>query len=230
MRHLEHRKRRFDSVRTAVLLLALAGFLGISIFSFDTVQAGETEEWALILANKQTPIPKDYEAELTFCDSAHEVDERIAKPLSQMIAAAGKDGVILEVCSAHRSYERQVELFRNKIDGLMRSGLSYYEAYKTASYSVTVPGTSEHQLGLALDIVTPGYTDLDAGFGETEAGKWLAENSADHGFILRYPLGKEHITGIIYEPWHFRYVGVKAAKEITKRGITLEEYLEDIIQ
>lgn len=230
MRLLGQGKRHFGSVRMAVLLLVLAGLLGASLFFFSSepVQAEETEVWALILTNKQTPIPEEYEAELELIDGSHEIDRRIVKELSDMFAAAEKDGVILEVCSAHRSYERQVELFRNKINGLMKSGLCYYDAYKTASYSVTVPGTSEHQLGLALDIVTPGYTDLDAGFGDTDAGKWLAAHSAEYGFILRYPKGKEHITGIIYEPWHFRFVGKKAAKEITKQGITLEEYLEDL--
>ena len=86
-----------------------------------------------------------------------------------------------------------------------------------------MPGASEHQIGLALDIVTDSYRELNEGFAETAAGKWLAENSYKYGFILRYPLGKEYITGIEYEPWHFRYVGVEAATVITEQGITLEE-------
>ena len=94
---------------------------------------------------------------------------------------------------------------------------------------VTVPGASEHQIGLALDIVCSTYMSLDEGFGDTEAGKWLAENSCRFGFILRYPKGKEYITGIEYEPWHFRYVGVKAAEVITKQGITLEEFWEEYL-
>ena len=108
----------------------------------------------------------------------------------------------------------------------MGQGMTYLESYKVGSMSVTVPGTSEHHLGLALDILTGSYTEMDDGFGETEAGKWLAANSADYGFILRYPQGKEDITGIIYEPWHFRYVGEKYAKDITERGVCLEEYLK----
>ena len=99
------------------------------------------------------------------------------------------------------------------------------DAYKQASQAVTVPGSSEHQIGLAVDIITDGYTSLDEGFGDTKAGKWLAENSADYGFILRYPAGKEEITSIEYEPWHFRYVGKDVAKEIMSKGITFEEYL-----
>ena len=106
--------------------------------------------------------------------------------------------------------------------------MSYIEAYRLSSQAVTVPGASEHQIGLALDIICNEYTSLTEGFGDTEAGKWLAENSYRYGFILRYPKGKEYITGIEYEPWHFRYVGVEAATVITKAGITLEEFWEDL--
>ena len=106
----------------------------------------------------------------------------------------------------------------------MDGGMSYMDAYNLASQAVTVPGSSEHQIGLAVDIVTDGYTTLDEGFGDTPAGKWLYENSADYGFILRYPKGKENITSIEYEPWHFRYVGVEAARVITDNGMCLEEF------
>ena len=94
------------------------------------------------------------------------------------------------------------------------------------SLVVTVPGSSEHQLGLALDIVSSTYTALDQGFGDTDAGKWLLEHSREFGFILRYPKGKEYITGIDFEPWHFRYVGIEAATVIMDEGITLEEFVE----
>ena len=83
---------------------------------------------------------------------------------------------------------------------------------------------SEHEIGLAIDIVTSGYTSLNEGFGRTQAGKWLAAHSADYGFILRYPKGKESITGIEFEPWHFRYVGKEAAQRIAEEGICLEEF------
>ena len=94
------------------------------------------------------------------------------------------------------------------------------------SQVVTVPGASEHQLGLALDIVSNTYTALDQGFGNTDAGKWLYEHSREYGFILRYPKDKEYITGIDFEPWHFRYVGIEAATVIMDEGITLEEFVE----
>ena len=93
---------------------------------------------------------------------------------------------------------------------------------------IAVPGTSEHHTGLALDIVTPTYQVLDDGYATTDAFKWLYENCADYGFILRYPENTTHITGIIYEPWHYRYVGVEVAKYITENNITFEEYIEEI--
>ena len=110
----------------------------------------------------------------------------------------------------------------------MNAGMSYMDAYKTASVTVTAPNASEHQIGLAIDFYSSTYMRLDEGFADTQAGKWLAENSYKYGFILRYPEGKEYITGIIYEPWHFRYVGVEAATVITEKGITLEEFWEDL--
>ena len=87
-----------------------------------------------------------------------------------------------------------------------------------------MPGTSEHETGLAADIVTPSYQRLDAGYAGTKAAKWLLENAASYGFVLRYPEDKTEITGIDYEPWHYRYVGVEAAKEIMAQGLCLEEY------
>ena len=108
-------------------------------------------------------------------------------------------------------------------------GMSYMDAYKTASQAVTVPGASEHQIGLALDIISTTYSTLDEGFGDTKAGQWLAEHSCEYGFILRYPKGKEYVTGIEFEPWHFRYVGIDAAEVISRNGITLEEFWSQYI-
>lgn len=193
----------------------------------QTAGHAKVDDWKLILVNKQNPVPEGYDSHLTGLNESKQVDRRIVNSVIRLMEGAKQDGIDLVICSAYRSYERQEELFHNKIDKLMASGLTYYDAFKTASYSVTIPGTSEHQLGLALDIITPGYTDLDAGFAETEAGKWLVENAPDYGFILRYPEGKEHITGIIFEPWHFRYVGEENAKIMTEQGLTLEEYVEE---
>ena len=119
-------------------------------------------------------------------------------------------------------------MFNRKINQYKAKGYDDNEAYNIAKTIVAIPGTSEHNLGLAADIVTPSYQTLDEGFAQTEAFRWLSENAADYGFILRYPKGKGDITGIIYEPWHYRYVGQAAAKVITEQGICLEEYLHRI--
>ena len=186
----------------------------------------DPDDWRLMLVNKQNPVPEGFEAKLANINNTMYADERIIDDIYRMIDAASDDGVDLMICSAYRSYDRQRTLFNNKINKLMGEGMTYLEAYKTGSMNVTVPGTSEHHLGLALDILTGSYTEMDDGFGDTKAGKWLAANSADYGFILRYPKGKEDITGIVYEPCHFRYVGYEYAKDITEKGVCLEEYLK----
>ncbi len=186
----------------------------------------DTDDWHLMLVNKQNPVPEDFEPNLANINGSMKADARIIADIKRMMDAASSDGVDLMIVSGYRSYDRQTTLFNNKLNKLMKQGMSYLEAYKVGSMSVTVPGTSEHHLGLALDILTGSYTSMDDGFGETKAGKWLAENAPDYGFILRYPRGKEEITGIIYEPWHFRYVGEKYSKDITEKGVCLEEYLK----
>ncbi len=195
--------------------------------SYETDKAAEgfsSDDWNLILVNKQHPIPDDYEFSLGTISGSMKCDERVVAPLKDMVRAAHKDGVNLIICSPYRDINRQTMLFNNKVNRYMDGGMSYMDAYNLASQAVTVPGSSEHQIGLAVDIVTNGYSTLDEGFGDTAAGKWLYENSARYGFILRYPKGKEHITSIEYEPWHFRYVGVEAATLITDEGICLEEF------
>ena len=185
------------------------------------------DDWSLILVNKTHPIPDDYEVKLTVIKGNMRCDERAVDPLRSMLNAANSKGISLYVCSPYRDNDRQVMLFNRRIDQYMANGKSYLEAFKTASKDVIIPGCSEHQLGLAFDIVCSYHSTLDWEFGDTEAGKWLQEHCAEYGFILRYPKGKESITGIVYEPWHFRYVGVEAAKYIMDKGITLEELWED---
>ncbi len=189
----------------------------------------DSGDWNLILVNKQHPIPDDYEMELGNINASMQCDKRIIGNLFNMFQAAADDGVSLIVCSPFRTHSHQVELFDRKINRYMDAGLTYMDAYTRAAQAVTVPGTSEHEIGLAIDIVTNGYATLDDGFGETEAGKWLAANSAEYGFILRYPKGKESITGIEYEPWHFRYVGREAASRITEEKICLEEFWDEYL-
>ncbi len=186
------------------------------------------DDWRLVLINKQHSIPEDYSFELGNITSTMRCDERIIDDLRNMLQAAKEDEINLVICSPYRDTERQEMLFNRKITRYMQQGMNFVEAHQLASQAVTVPGASEHQIGLALDIVSDEYTCLDEGFGETEAGIWLVENSYRFGFILRYPKGKEYITGIEYEPWHFRYVGLEAAAVITQKGITLEEFWEDL--
>lgn len=184
----------------------------------------DSSDWRLVLINKQHPIPEDYDFTLGTFTAGMRCDERIIDDLLLMMQAAKNEGVNLEVCSPYRGDNRQEYLFNRKIKNYMGQGMSYMEAYKTASQIVTVPGASEHQVGLALDIWSDNYKSLDKGFEDTEAGKWLAEHSYEYGFILRYPEGKEYITSIEYEPWHFRYVGREAAMTMKQDNICLEEF------
>lgn len=188
----------------------------------------DSADWRLILVNKQHSIPEDYTFPLGTITGSMQCDERILEELLAMMQAARADGVDLVVCSPYRDYNRQTYLFERRITRYMNAGMSYMDAYKTASMSVTSPNASEHRIGLAIDFYSSSYMKLDTGFADTEAGKWLAEHSYEYGFILRYPEGKEYITGIGYEPWHFRYVGVEAATVITEKEITLEEFWEDL--
>lgn len=188
----------------------------------------DPSDWRLILVNKQHSIPEDYTFPLGTITGSMRCDERILEELLAMMQAAKDDGVDLVVCSPYRDYNRQTYLFEKKVTRYMNAGMSYMDAYKTASMSTTSPNASEHRIGLAIDFYSSSYMRLDTGFEDTAAGQWLAAHSYEYGFILRYPEGKEYITGIGYEPWHFRYVGVEAATVITERGITLEEFWEDL--
>lgn len=184
----------------------------------------DSSDWRLVLVNKQHPIPEDYSFNLGTIKENMQCDERIIPDLLAMLQAAKDDGVSLLICSPYRNQDRQEWLFDKKIKLYMEQGYSYMEAYKTASQTVTIPGASEHQIGLSLDFFSSDYTLLNEGFGDTEAGKWLAEHSCEYGFILRYPDGKEYITSIEYEPWHFRYVGKEAATIMTQDNLCLEEF------
>lgn len=200
----------------------------VSSVSQNVSSGFDKNDWSLLLVNKTHPVPDDYEVKLTTLKGSMKCDERVVEPLMNMLNQAVSDGVNLYVCSPYRDFQRQEMLFLRKIDLYMSYGKSYLEAYKIASRDVIVPGCSEHQLGIAFDIVVDYHAVLDEEFGDTKAGKWLKDHCAEYGFILRYPKGKEHITGIVYEPWHFRYVGVDAATYIMENDITLEEFLEEI--
>ena len=181
----------------------------------------------LRLANTQHPLPDGYVPPNleTMDGEGRQLDARAAQPLRDMIAAARADGCQLVLSSGYRSYERQEELFAMMIVDYLNLGYSYGDAYAATKNLRNIPGTSEHQTGLAADIVAADYWTMDDGYAETDEAKWLVEHAADYGFILRYPADKEHITGTHFEPWHYRYIGVEDAQKIMAAGVCLEEYL-----
>lgn len=190
----------------------------------DTEISFDNSDWRLVLINKQHPIPDDYDFKLGTFTSGMRCDERVIEDLLLMMQAAKKDGLNLVVRSPYRTSDHQEDNFNDRIKSYMKQGLSYMEAYKATSRVITVPGCSEHEVGLALDITSDTFIPLLQGFADTEEGKWLEEHCHEYGFILRYPSGKEYITGIEYEPWHFRYVGREAAAIMKDEGLCLEEF------
>lgn len=185
--------------------------------------------WYLTLVNFEHPLEEDFvPTELAEIDNGYEADSRIADAAKQMLADAYEENVRIIALSAYRDYEYQMDLFENKVQRLQKEkGYSVSKAREEAATVVAYPGTSEHQLGLALDLVDARHTALDESQENTAAYQWLCEHCDEYGFIVRYPNGKTDITGIIYEPWHFRYVGKEAAKVIMENDLTLEEYLTD---
>lgn len=181
----------------------------------------------LILVNKKHKLPDDYEVELkVMYDNVNRAAKEAYGPLNDMLAAGRAEGLAFEICSSYRDVKVQERLFQEDVDVLMQRGYTYEEAYREVARETMPPGHSEHSTGLAFDIVSMGYQMLDAGQHNTRETQWLHKHCAEYGFILRYPRGKEDITEIDYESWHYRYVGVEAATYIMEKGITLEEYLE----
>lgn len=191
---------------------------------------GETHHFApdgieVYLVNPWNKLPKDYTVELTSLSHGHQIATLCYDDLKQMFADCKAAGASPAICSSYRSQQKQEALFQRKMEQYLRQGHSQQEAAQLAGKVVAVPGTSEHQLGLALDIVDQQNWNLDQSQENTPTQRWLLENSWKYGFILRYPNAKSQITGIIYEPWHYRYVGRKIAAEIHDSGLCLEEYL-----
>lgn len=190
-------------------------------------QDEKTRPWNLMLINHSHPMEEGYVPELANIDEGHQVDKRVLKPLQEMLAAAEKEGYRLYVCSAYRSVERQKELFNESMVDYAGQGMNYYQAAVETAKSIAWPGESEHATGLAMDIVSTEYQGLDEKQGQTDDQKWLMEHCYEYGFILRYPKDKSNETGIIYEPWHYRYVGVEDAMRIKEQNVTLEQYLNE---
>ena len=206
---------------------------GASVSSDAAMASAEAaSNWQLRLVNAANPLPDDFEPETSnIAGYEHRpFDMRAADWLEKMLHDAEQDGCKLYLVSGYRSIGRQRALFQIKTEELMQQGLAAQQAEQEAARWVARPGTSEHNLGLAADIVSADWytthNDLTEDFEQTPAFAWLKANCAEYGFILRYPKEKEAVTGISYEPWHYRYVGQEAAKQIMLTGITLEEYLQ----
>ena len=183
------------------------------------------DEWYMVLANRSSVLPGDFTVAETATVGEAVVDARIAEALRQMVTDAAAAGVKLKPTNGYRSIARQQELWDARVKTLMEGGLSQADAETKAIDYTSAPGTSDHNTGLGLDIVSEDHPAKDAGFAETAAAQWLAEHAADYGFILRYPSDKTEATGMDYEPWHYRYVGSEQAHKIKESGLCLEEYL-----
>ncbi|MCM1525119.1 MAG: M15 family metallopeptidase [Ruminococcus sp.] len=206
----------------------------------DPADADNT--WAMFLVNSKNKVSDEYcngiDRALVYESwREYHMDTRMAEYMKQMLKAAQEDlnpdggnEHYLNVMSAYRSIEYQQNNFDKSVkDRMENKGMTEEEAYEDTLKEVQLPGYSEHNAGIAADIMSDEYVDMDDdGFKNTKAYAWLQENAADYGFILRYPEGKESVTGIIYEPWHYRFVGVYYAKLITDKGITLEEFFEEM--
>jgi len=188
----------------------------------------DKSQWNLILVNPWNPLPEDHSITLTYLKNDQAVDERCYPDLQDMIDACRAEGLSPVICSSYRTMEKQKKLFQHQIEQMLAAGFSQKDAEEEAAKAVAVPGTSEHQLGLAVDIVDLNNQSLDESQEKTEVQKWLIAHCWEYGFILRYPNEKSEVTGIMYEPWHYRYVGKEIAKEIHDKGVCLEEYLESL--
>lgn len=179
----------------------------------------------LVLVNAEHAIKDSYDSSLrSICRGRLQASERLYSALSQMLSDAGEQGYHFWIASAYRSKERQQKLVDEDVAKAMRKGLSYRQALRE-TYRETMPaGHSEHQTGLALDILCSGNMAMDASQKAEPGNRWLRKNCSHYGFILRYPEEKSDITGVSFEPWHFRYVGREAAEYMQKEGITMEEF------
>lgn len=231
--------KRLSGILFAFLLAAL---LGMGVMAFTTAApetsappASDTDplpepereaDWRLTLVNEDNPLSEGFESETAEADGGYLFDIRAVEPLRALLQAGREAGLDLVVTSGWRSWAYQEQLFEDKVERVMaETGLERAEAEELAADEVARPGTSEHQLGLAVDIISNAHPDLDEGWAETEEAVWLKEHCAEYGFILRYPPDKSDITGIVWEPWHFRYVGEEAAVYIMENDLCLEEYL-----
>ncbi|MCG7379378.1 D-alanyl-D-alanine carboxypeptidase family protein [Paenibacillus sp. ACRSA] len=197
--------------------------------TIDSQSVVTNAEAMTVIVNKQRSLPEGYEpsdlvepnVKFSF-DEPHEkrhMRKEAAGALEELFAGAKADGIELRAVSGYRSYQRQVSIYNNNVK-------TKGEAY--ASRVSAVPGRSEHQTGLAIDVSSPSVGNvLEEVFGSSKEGQWLDEHAAEYGYVIRYPEGEEDVTGYVYEPWHIRYVGKELAQDIVKSGLTLEEYFDE---
>lgn len=228
-RRKSHKVKILFSLLFLIILCMMAGKVlnsDFTLLSLDNIThhvASEDNGWNLILVNRDSYIPDDYQVELTELSNGKKVDSRIYPELQEMFNDARAQGYGLFVREGYRTQEEQQQLMDEKIEAYENEGKSKSEAKKLAEQWVAIPGTSEYQLGIAVDInadTTKSSSD--------DVYNWLAENAHTYGFIKRYPSNKTDITGVINEPWHYRYVGKEAASKIYSQGICLEEYIDTL--
>ncbi|MGX1831260.1 M15 family metallopeptidase [Paenibacillus taichungensis] len=197
--------------------------------TIDAQAVVTNSEAMTVIVNKQRSLPEGYEPDdlvepnvpFSF-DGPHEkrhMRKEAAEALEKLFAGAKADDIELRAVSGYRSYQRQVSIYNNNVK---TKGKEYTDRVSS------VPGHSEHQTGLAIDVSSPSVGNaIEEVFGTSKEGQWLAEHAAEYGFIIRYPKGEEAITGYVYEPWHIRYVGTDLAPDVVKSGLTLEEYFDE---
>jgi len=186
----------------------------------------------MVLVNHTSKMPDDYTFDTKECGSATAVNKTLqtvaCDAFLSMQKAAAADGVTVWMQSGYRSVKYQTSLYERKTKYYLDKGYDNATAREKAAAVVNPPGYSEHNCGLAADLNSPEHTGLDEGFEKTAAFRWLCEHAGDYGFILRYPKDAEDKTEIIYEPWHWRYVGVENAAKINASGLCFEEYIETL--
>lgn len=203
-------------------LIRSSGNSGLPHISFMTESSAPDQPWNLILVNDKNSIPKNYHFELMELDNGRRVDSRIYPDLQAMFDDMRSSGIYPTVGEGFRTADEQQQMMSDKVAAYMNDGYSKVDAKKLAKQAVAAVGYSEHQIGLAVDINADENSVPDE-----DVYVWLAENAYKYGFIQRYPANKTDITGIEYEPWHYRYVGKEAAEDIYTQGICLEEYLKN---
>lgn len=193
----------------------------------NNVEGVDGDNPLLVLVNKEHPLSDSYQTNLHLLKNGQYVSEEIYEDLKDMLFTGEEEnpGLSFLVASGYRTATKQQKLLDDEIEKNKNAGMTEQEAYEDALESVAPAGHSEHETGLCVDIVAESNQRMDESQQYTKENEWLVAHCAEFGFIQRYPAGKEDITGYMFESWHFRYVGKEAAKEITQKDITLEEYV-----